>query len=90
MTSWLEPERFEVPTTGGDLTVARWGDSGPVVLGLHGITASHMSWPYVARELSNEVQFVAPDLRGRGGSRDLPGPYGMKVHADDCIAILDQ
>ena len=89
MSDWLQPERFEVTTTGGNLTVARWGDSGPVVLGLHGITASHMSWPWVARELSNEVQFVAPDLRGRGGSRELPGPYGMKVHADDCIAILD-
>ena len=71
------------------MRVAQWGESGPVVLGLHGITASHMSWPYVARELSGSARFVAPDLRGRGGSRDLPGPYGMKVHASDCFAVLD-
>ena len=48
-----------------------------------------MTWPFVARELSDEAQFVAPDLRGRGGSRELPEPFGMKAHADDCVAILD-
>lgn len=89
MAEWLNPDRFDVPVAGGDLRVARWGESGPVILALHGITASHMSWPYVARDLSAESQFIAPDLRGRGGSRDLPEPYGMKTHADDCIAVLD-
>ena len=89
MADWLKPETLEVPTAGGSLRVARWGEAGPAVLALHGITATHMSWPFVARELADEAQFIAPDLRGRGGSRDLPGPYGMKVHADDCIAILD-
>src|SRR5687767_554152 len=89
MAEWLNPERFDVPVAGGDLRVARWGSEGPAILVLHGITASHMSWPYVARELSDEARFIAPDLRGRGGSRDLPGPYGMGAHADDCIAVLD-
>jgi lipase len=89
MTDWLNPERFQVPVTGGELTVASWGDTGPVVLGIHGITASHMEWPFVARNLEGEARFVAPDLRGRGGSRDLPPPYGMNVHADDCVAVLD-
>jgi pimeloyl-ACP methyl ester carboxylesterase len=89
MTDHLVPDRFDVPTTGGNLRVAQWGDDGPVILALHGITASHMTWPFVARELSTATRFVAPDLRGRGGSRDLPGPFGMKVHADDCIAVLD-
>lgn len=89
MSDWLNPETFDVAVDGGHLRVARWGESGPVVLAIHGITASHMTWPWVARELQDEAQVIAPDLRGRGGSRDLPGPYGMKVHADDCVAILD-
>ena len=89
MNDWLNPERFDVAVDGGRMCVARWGDSGPVVLAIHGITASHMTWPWVALELQDEAQVIAPDLRGRGGSRDLPGPYGMKQHADDCIAILD-
>lgn len=89
MSDWLSPERFDVPVNGGNLRVARWGSDKPAILGLHGITASHMTWPYVARELASDATFVAPDLRGRGGSRELPGPYGMKAHADDCVAVLD-
>ena len=89
MSDWLKPERFEVPVSGGELTVARWGDAGPAVLAIHGITATHMEWPFVARGLMDGAQVIAPDLRGRGGSRDLPGPYGMRVHANDCIAVLD-
>jgi pimeloyl-ACP methyl ester carboxylesterase len=89
MAGWLNPETFDVPVDGGDLWVARWGDSGPVVLALHGITASHMTWPWIARELQGDMQVIAPDLRGRGGSRDLPGPFGMKTHAGDCLAVLD-
>ncbi|MBX6722584.1 MAG: alpha/beta hydrolase, partial [Dactylosporangium sp.] len=33
-----------VPVAGGDLTVGVWGDSGPLVVAAHGITASHLSW----------------------------------------------
>ena len=58
MSDWLSPERFDVPVTGGNMRVAQWGESGPVVLGLHGITASHMSWPYVARELSGSARYT--------------------------------
>lgn len=78
-----------VPVSGGTLTVARWGSSSdaPTVLAIHGITASHRSWGPVAELHGGPV--VAPDLRGRGGSGTLPGPYGMTAHADDCVAILD-
>jgi len=31
---------------------------------------------------------AAPDLRGRGHSRDLPGPYGLDRHARDVTAVL--
>jgi len=36
-----------------------------------------------------DVRIVAPDLRGRGRSAGLPGPYGMAGHADDIVAVLD-
>ncbi len=35
------------------------------------------------------VRVVAPDLRGRGRSNALPGPYGMGAHADDLATVLD-
>ena len=79
----------EVPVDGGTLTVGRWGAPGdaPPVLAIHGITASHRAWELVAAAHAGPV--IAPDLRGRGGSGTLPGPYGMAAHAADCVAVLD-
>ena len=77
-----------MPVRGGELTVGEWGPSdGPVVLAVHGVTASHMTWPLIA-SLMPDVHFIAPDLRGRGRSNGLPGPWGMPQHADDLAAVL--
>jgi lipase len=80
-----------VPVPGGELTIGQWpGDSAPgdsPVLAIHGITANHRAWGMVAPLVPRPV--VAPDLRGRGGSGQLPGPYGMTAHAADCVAVLD-
>jgi lipase len=81
---------------GGTLEVGRAGappeDAGTVVLALHGVTASMMTWRTLARELSSRpgITMLAPDLRGRGGSAKLPGPYGIGVHVEDMIAVLDR
>lgn len=80
---------FDVPVSGGSLHVGRWGDGDHVVVAAHGITGNHFSWQAVARALGPDVSLVAPDLRGRGGSSKLPGPFGMRVHADDLVAVLD-
>ena len=81
-------ETFEVPVEGGALTVGKAG-SGPVVLCAHGITANHTSWQPLADAIGDQVTIVAPDLRGRGGSGALPGPYSMSTHARDLVAVLD-
>jgi lipase len=86
---------YEVPVAGGALTVARAGppvqEASAVVLAVHGITASHRAWASVARALkaSTSVCLLAPDLRGRGASAELPGPYGMAAHTADLVAVLD-
>jgi pimeloyl-ACP methyl ester carboxylesterase len=59
------------------------------VLAAHGVTASLMTWLSVARRLDEHICLLAPDLRGRGLSASLPGPYGMAAHVDDLIAVLD-
>jgi pimeloyl-ACP methyl ester carboxylesterase len=82
--NWLD-----VPVRGGTLRAARWGDDDDVVLAIHGITASSMSWPAVARRIEDEHTVVAPDLRGRGDSAGLPGRWGMLQHAEDMVAVLD-
>jgi pimeloyl-ACP methyl ester carboxylesterase len=69
------------------LHVHEWGAGTPVVA-IHGITASHLAWATVARHLPDR-RVIAPDLRGRGASSTLPGPFGMRRHADDIAAVLD-
>jgi pimeloyl-ACP methyl ester carboxylesterase len=85
----------EVPVRGGALCVARAGapphEADAVVLAVHGITSSRMAWRTVARELAGVpgVCLLAPDLRGRGHSAALPGPYGVATHMADLLAVLD-
>jgi lipase len=87
--------RYEVPVAGGALMVARAGPSPDaaeaVVLAVHGVTASHVAWRTVARELARVTHacVLAPDLRGRGRSATLPGPYGLAAHVRDLTAVLD-
>ena len=72
------------------LELHEWPGDGPLVLAAHGITANGLAWGPVAEQLAGRATLVAPDLRGRAGSRDEPGPYGLARHADDLIAVLDQ
>ncbi len=84
---------LEVPVNGGFLTVAA---SGPdpalaehVVVFVHGITANHTTWSLITRRLAPSIAALAVDLRGRGGSVDLPEPWGMDAHADDLASVLN-
>ena len=88
--------RFDVPVSGGALAVARAGPppetGGTVVLGLHGMSGTHMVYRTLARALcagERPLCLLAPDLRGRGRSAHLPGPYGMAAHVADLLAVLD-
>ncbi|GAB3815308.1 hypothetical protein GCM10028820_12540 [Tessaracoccus terricola] len=58
------------------------------IVAIHGITSSHKAWAALSRELP-QWRIIAPDLRGRGLSNHLVGPYGMARHADDVAALLD-
>ncbi len=72
-----DPEELDVPLPDGTLRVLRWGRGPRHALALHGITASGVSWEPVAEALPTEWSLFAVDLRGRGHSAHLPGPYGF-------------
>ncbi|TMM35477.1 MAG: alpha/beta hydrolase [Actinobacteria bacterium] len=77
----------------GELLVRVWRAAepdAPVAIAAHGITANGLSWARVAQLLDGRVTLLAPDLRGRAGSRDAAGPYGIARHADDLAAVLDE
>lgn len=89
------PRPHPLQVEGGDLAALAFGDptaSGPAgtVLAAHGITASSMAWPAVAAALPDTWCLVAPDLRGRGASRDLPGAGGLHAHARDLCRAAEQ
>jgi pimeloyl-ACP methyl ester carboxylesterase len=84
-------QELRVPVSGGSLAGGVWNpaarDAAPV-LAIHGITATHLSWVLVAGRLPG-VRLIAPDLRGRGRSGQLPPPWGIRDHADDMVRVLD-
>lgn len=63
----------------------------PVLVAVHGITANGLSFGPLAAELdARGVDVWAPDLRGRGASREVGEPYGLNVHADDLVPLLQE
>jgi lipase len=61
----------------------------PTVLMIHGITAHSLSWAVVA-DLLPQWRIIAVDLRGRGHSGELPGPFGLRRHAEDLSDLADE
>ncbi|MBE1561678.1 alpha/beta fold hydrolase [Nonomuraea africana] len=71
------------------LRIATFGTGPRRIVAVHGITASLMAWAAVARRLPPGWSLVAMDLRGRGHSRDRPGPYGLARHAEDVLRVAE-
>lgn len=65
------------------------GSGAPVVLAIHGITANAHALKRLSDALGGFATVVAPDLRGRGLSSDLAGPFGIERHAADVLSLLD-
>jgi len=91
MSEAVQITRFDVEVSGGQLACFRFGRASAerVALALHGTTANSRAWLPVARALGDAVALVAVDLRGRGRSSELPGPYGMDVHVGDILPVID-
>jgi lipase len=98
VSSRVDPFRvsYGIPVDGGALYVARAGpppaDAEAVVLAVHGITASHAAWRVAVRALLElaDVCVLAPDLRGRGHSAQLPPHARFDAHLDDLLSVLDR
>ncbi|MGW2154409.1 alpha/beta fold hydrolase [Nonomuraea sp. NPDC001699] len=71
------------------LRVATFGTGPRKIIAVHGISASLMAWGAVGRRLPEEWSLIAMDLRGRGHSASLPGPYGLPRHAEDVLRVAE-
>jgi pimeloyl-ACP methyl ester carboxylesterase len=66
------------------------GQGHPLVL-IHGamVNGAMFLLKSVAEELSKDYDVLIPDLRGHGGSKNMPGPYTTVQHAEDVKKLLD-
>jgi lipase len=79
---------ISVPLEDGRLHGGEWNPSGDAtVVAVHGITANHRNFALLAEALPGH-RLLAPDLRGRGASRTLPGPWGIDRHAKDLAGLI--
>lgn len=73
---------------GASFTFTEEGE-GPAVLLLHGVGSNLNAWDQVLPHLAPGRRYIRPDLRGHGGSAQLPGPYILKEMAQDIIDLVD-
>jgi 3-oxoadipate enol-lactonase len=75
---------------GPTLNYREWGrPDGAVVLLLHGLTSSSLSWRHVAPELGRRFRVTAPDARGHGGS-EWTHNYSIELMRDDVVRFMEQ
>jgi pimeloyl-ACP methyl ester carboxylesterase len=75
---------------GPTLNYREWGrPDGAVVLLLHGLTSSSLSWRNVAPNLGERFRVIALDARGHGGSQWLRD-YSFEVMRDDVARFMEE
>jgi pimeloyl-ACP methyl ester carboxylesterase len=72
----------------GEVThVEQWGQSGPFLLCVHGITSSRRSWARTGAYFASAYRVVAYDQRGHGDSAGVPGPMRLERSLQDLEAV---
>lgn len=72
---------------GRDTIVESWGERGPIVLCVHGITSSRKSWTRLGERLGATHRVFAYDQRGHGDSAGVAGPMTLERSVADLEAV---
>jgi pimeloyl-ACP methyl ester carboxylesterase len=81
LLSDLKPEQREITLHGHRVAYRQAGESGPVLLLIHGITGNARQWDPVMPLLAQRYQVIAPDLLGHGESAKPRGDYSLGAYA---------
>jgi pimeloyl-ACP methyl ester carboxylesterase len=75
----------------GDLTLhyVQWGEQGPPIIFIHGLTANAFCFQAFADDLARDHRVFAYDLRGRGDSDKPESGYNIPIHATDLAELID-
>ena len=85
-TGLIEPRSV---TVNGDRVVYRSAGKGPLLLFVHGLAGSSLTWRYVMPALAGRFTVLAPDLLGQGQSDKPRGDYSLGAHASLLRDLLD-
>jgi pimeloyl-ACP methyl ester carboxylesterase len=66
----------------------RMAGAGPVLLLIHGMAGSSLTWRHVAPMLSQRFTLIAPDLLGHGASAKPRTEYSVSAHASMLRDVL--
>jgi len=80
-------EHEEITLHGHSVSYRRAG-WGPVVVLIHGITGSSLTWEEVIEPLAERYTVVAPDLLGHGESAKPRGDYSLGAYASGVRDLL--
>lgn len=74
---------------GAHTTLECWGDHGPAMLCVHGMTSSRKSWARIAQQYSDRFRVFAYDQRGHGESANVDGPMTLHRSLQDLGNVMD-
>src|SRR2546428_764954 len=80
-------EHEEITLHGHRVSYRRAG-WGPVIVLIHGITGSSLTWEDVIEPLAERYTVVAPDLLGHGESAKPRGDYSLGAYASGVRDLL--
>lgn len=74
---------------GAQTTLERWGERGPVMLAIHGMTSSRKSWERFALHYADRYRIYAYDQRGHGDSANVQGPMTLHRSLLDLYNVME-
>lgn len=74
---------------GAQTVLERWGDRGPVMLCVHGMTSSRKSWERFAQHYAARYRVYAYDQRGHGDSAGVQGPMTLHRSLLDLYNVME-
>jgi len=82
----IKPQKIALD---GDQVAYRIAGKGPLLLLVHGMAGSSVTWRYVMPTLAERFTVLAPDLLGQGESDRPRSGYSVGAHADTLRDLLD-
>jgi N-formylmaleamate deformylase len=78
-----------VETNGVRLHYLEYGDGGPAIVVLPGITSPAITWEFVAEQLAGEARLLILDIRGRGLSDAPESGYAVTDYVADAAGFIE-